>query len=156
MSRRFSLLEKLTGGGAYDDALDDMLDGTSEEETSEEKNPWETTAETEEGQLAIDVYQTPTEIVVKAMIPGVDAEDLEISITREMVSIRGMRREDREVSDDDFYHKELYWGTFSRAIILPEEVEPDETEAVERHGLLIIRLPKINKHKQKHLRFRSL
>ncbi|MBI1975870.1 MAG: Hsp20/alpha crystallin family protein [Candidatus Vogelbacteria bacterium] len=153
MSSRFSLLDKLTGGIAYQDDLQSELDDS---ETMEELPQQSEAEDQEEGQLAIDLYQTPTEIVIKAMIAGVNADDLEISISREMATIRGTRREDREVAEDGYYQKELYWGTFSRTIVLPEEVEPDEAEAVERHGMLIIRLPKINKHKQKQLRYRSM
>ena len=102
----------------------------------------------EEGQLTVDVYQTSHMIVIKAMIPGVRPEDIDINITRDLVTIKGKREDEKEIHHDDYYHKELYWGSFSRAIVLPQEVEPDEAEAVVRHGLLIIKLPKIDKHRK--------
>lgn len=109
----------------------------------------------EEGQLTVDVYQTPTDIVIKTIVAGLKPEDLDISISRDIVTIRGKREEVREVSDDDYFHRELYWGSFSRTIVLPEEIDVEASEASERHGLLIIRLPKIDKRRQTKLRVKS-
>jgi HSP20 family protein len=111
--------------------------------------------EPEEGQLTVDVYQTPTDIVIKTMVAGVRPEDLDISITRDMVVIKGKRETERTVNDDDYFHQELYWGSFSRTIMLPAEVEVEESEAIEKHGLLIIRMPKIDKHKQTRLKVKG-
>ncbi|HEY4524369.1 MAG TPA: Hsp20/alpha crystallin family protein [Candidatus Paceibacterota bacterium] len=110
----------------------------------------------EEGELSVDVYQTPSEIVVKAMISGVKPEDLNISIAREMVTIRGKREETEVISDGDYFQRELYWGAFSKTILLPAEVEPEEAEAIERHGLLTVRLPKIDRQKIQKLKVKSM
>jgi HSP20 family protein len=112
--------------------------------------------ESVDGQLAVDVYQTPDEIIIKTMVAGVKPDDLDIQITRDMVVIRGERSELQEEQSADYFHKELYWGTFSRAVQLPEEVEVEEAEAVEKHGLLILRLPKIDKTKQNKVKVKSL
>ena len=109
----------------------------------------------EEGQLTIDVYQTPTEIVIKSMVSGVKPEDLDISITRDLVTIKGKRETERFVKDEDYFHQELYWGSFSRSIVLASEVDVEGAEAVEKHGLLIIRLPKIDKNRQTRLRVKG-
>ena len=111
--------------------------------------------EGEDGELTVDVYQTPTEIVIKTMVAGVKPEDLDISITRDMVTLKGKRESERFVKAEDYFHQELYWGSFSRTIMLPAEVEVDESEAIEKHGLLIIRLPKIDKNRQAKLRVRG-
>jgi HSP20 family protein len=108
-----------------------------------------------DGELSVDVYQTPTHIVVKAMIAGVKPEDLDVTITRDMVTIRGKREQHTESQSGEFFFQELYWGSFSRTIVLPQEVEVEEAEAVEKHGLLIIRLPKLDKGRQAKLRVRS-
>ncbi len=110
----------------------------------------------EEGQLTVDVYQTTTEIIIKTMVAGVRPEDLDINITRDMVTIKGKREAAKEVDDQDYFHRELYWGSFSRTVMLPEEIEVEEAEAVERHGLLVIKLPKIDKAKQNKLRVKSV
>jgi HSP20 family protein len=126
----------------------------SEEESLEEEN--EITLENEEeGQLAIDMYQTPDEIIIKTMIAGVKPEDLDISITRDMITIRGKRLESYEESNNDFFHRELYWGSFSRTIVLPAEIEIEEAEANEKHGLLTLLLPKIDKNRQSKLKVKT-
>ncbi len=109
----------------------------------------------EDGELAVDMYQTPAEIVIKTMVAGVKPEDLDISITRDMVTIRGKRMESYEENENDFFHKELYWGSFSRTIVLPAEVEIEEAEASEKHGLLTLILPKIDKNRQSKLKVRT-
>lgn len=104
-----------------------------------------------EGELSVDVYETPNEIVIQTMVGGVHPDDLDVSITREICTISGTREGPRDVARDDYFHQELYWGSFSRKVILPQEIEPEEAEAVEKHGLLIIKLPKIDKDKQTKL-----
>jgi HSP20 family protein len=107
------------------------------------------------GELAVDVYQTPDAIVVKALVAGVQPSSIDISLTREMLTLSGQRQDEKEVEDDQYFQKELYWGSFSRTILLPEEVDVDLAEASEKHGVLMIRLPKINKKRQTKLKVRS-
>lgn len=109
----------------------------------------------QEGELTVDVYQNAETVVIKAMIAGVRPEDLDISITRDLVTIRGKREEERTVAEEDFIMKELYWGSFSRAIALPVEIDVDEAEAIEKHGLLILKLPKLDKKKKSKLKVRT-
>ena len=145
-----SFFEKLTGGMRMDD------DSDREEVSVKTGNDMESLLDgEEEGELTIDVYQTPTEIIIKSMVAGVKPEDLDISIMRDMVTLKGKRETERFVKDEDYYHRELYWGSFSRTIMLPAEVEVDEAEAVEKHGLLIIRLPKLDKNRQTRLRVKG-
>lgn len=127
----------------------DLMKGNNEEKMGLIEN------EPTDAELTIDMFETPTEIVIRTMVAGVRPEDLDISITRDMVTIRGERESERTVSDEDYFHRELYWGSFSRAIVLPKEVEVEEAEASEKHGLLTIRLPKIDKNKQAKLKVRG-
>ncbi|OGI91529.1 hypothetical protein A2933_01385 [Candidatus Nomurabacteria bacterium RIFCSPLOWO2_01_FULL_46_18] len=112
--------------------------------------------EKEEMELAVDVYQTPTDIIVQTMVAGVRPEDLEVSIARDMITIRGKREESRTIDEENYFSKELYWGNFSRTILLPQEVEPEEAEAMEKHGLLTIRLTKLDKGKKANLKVKSI
>lgn len=112
--------------------------------------------ENEEAELAVDVYQTPTDIVVQTMVAGVKPEDLEISIARDMITIVGVREESRTIDEENYFSKELYWGKFSRTISLPQEVEPEEVEATERHGLLTIKIKKVDKEKKNSVKVRSI
>jgi HSP20 family protein len=152
-----SFFEKLTGSVRMDEPLEEEADIKLPSKTkiaSVAGEPWAEETE-EEGELTVDVYQTPSEIVIKSMVAGVKPEDLDISITRDMVTIKGKRETERFVKDEDYYHQELYWGSFSRTIMLPAEVEVEEADAVEKHGLLIIRLPKIDKNKQTRLKVKG-
>jgi HSP20 family protein len=113
-------------------------------------------AKEQEAELAVDVSQTPTEIVIKTMVAGVNPDELDVSISQEMVILKGSRRESYHLDENDYFHKELYWGSFSRTILLPSEVKAEEAIAELRHGLLTIRLPKIDKQKQTKLRIKTI
>ncbi|MFH1207710.1 MAG: Hsp20/alpha crystallin family protein [Patescibacteria group bacterium] len=97
------------------------------------------------GQLAVDVYQTNEDIVIKSTIAGVRPEDIDIGINNDMVTIRGKRDKDHEVTDENYYYRECYWGGFSRSIILPCEVKVDRIKAAMKNGVLTIILPKATK-----------
>jgi HSP20 family molecular chaperone IbpA len=159
-----SFFERITGSVAYEEPTDSgrpssnsrlTINERGKSSVSEEKAGW-LEDESEEGELTVDVYQTPSEVVIQAMVAGVKPEDLNISITREMVTMKGSRERPSEVRAEDYLHQELYWGAFSRTIVLPAEVETEEAEAIERHGLLTIRLPKINKEKIQKIRVKSI
>lgn len=105
-----------------------------------------------EGQLTIDVYQTSEEIVVESTIAGVDPENLDVHITSDSVTIRGKREKERKIADEDYFYQECYWGKFSRSVILPQEVNSEESTAVLKNGVLTIRMPKINRQKSKKLK----
>ena len=150
MKNKRSFFEKLTGAV--------RLEESEEAEASSDKNEIGKPSifdEPEEAQLTVDVYNTPTEIVVKTMVAGVKPEDLDVSITRDSITVRGERGEERTVSDQDYLHRELYWGAFSRTITLPEEINVDEAEASEKYGMLILRLPKLDKNRQAKLKVRG-
>jgi HSP20 family protein len=161
-----SFIERLTGSVPakdYDRILDDEHnfgdEENDEEEVAEEENDWDRNDDEEstpqEGELPVDMYQTNDAIIIKALVAGVSPTDLDIAITRDMVTIRGIREEYQETNDDNYFHRELFWGSFTRTIVLPEEVVIDEAEAQEKHGLLEIRLPKLDKHRSTQLRVKS-
>ncbi len=96
----------------------------------------------EEGELTVDIYDKDDAIVIQSTVAGVKPEDLDVSITNDSVTIRGRRERHEEVREDHYYYKELFWGVFSRSVILPEEIDEDAAEASLKHGLLTLRLPK--------------
>jgi HSP20 family protein len=102
-----------------------------------------------EGQLAVDVYETDDSVVLKAPIAGVRPDDLEISITDEAVSIKGHRKEEHEITRDNYLAQECYWGTFSRTYSLPIAVDSEKSKASLKHGILTIKIPKLEKSKRK-------
>jgi len=100
-----------------------------------------------EGQLSIDVFQTKDNIVIKSTIAGVKPEDIDVSIDNDMVTIRGSRRLEEDVAEDDYFYQECYWGEFSRSVILPVEVKAEDAEASLKNGVLTLILPKAQKNK---------
>jgi len=104
----------------------------------------------EEGELAIDLYETSDSLVLQAIIGAVKAKDLDISITNDMITIKGERNRDNK-DIIKFYYNECFWGKFSRSLVLPFEINADKAEAVLKNGLLTITLPKIEKTKKKTL-----
>lgn len=108
--------------------------------------------QTGEGHLTIDVFQTEDEVVIQSTIAGVDTNDLDISVTNDMVTIKGRRMPEQKIKSSDYYWQELYWGSFSRSIILPVDVDSDAAKASMKNGLLTIRLPKMDRIKTKKIK----
>ncbi len=100
--------------------------------------------EEQEGQLTVDVFQDDESIIIQSTVAGVSPDDLDVSITNDMVAIRGERRPQYNVDQEDYFYQECYWGTFSRSIILPVEIDADRAEAKIKNGILTIRIPKAN------------
>jgi len=165
-----TFLERLTGNNQSNQDYDRILDedhefGEEDELDNEESHKEGESEEWEEeetdysnqqdGELPVDMFQTEDAIVIRALVAGVSPAELDVSITRDMVTLRGVREEIQEVHDDGYYHRELFWGSFSRTLVLPEEVAIDEAEAQEKHGMLEIRLPKLDKHRSTQLKVRT-
>lgn len=108
-----------------------------------------------EGQLTVDVYQDGDTIVVQSTVAGVKSEDVEVSITSESVAIRGKRERAREVEEKDYFYQECFWGSFSRSIILPYEVDPDKSTATIKDGVLTVKMPKLNRQKAKKVKVKG-
>ncbi len=145
-----SFLERLTGSITIPDEME--MEQSVPTNIHMQNDDW---MAPEEGELSVDVYQNQNEIVIKTMVSGVKPEDLDVSISRDMVTIKGKRENERTISDEDYFHRELYWGTFSRTIVLPQEIDVDASEAIEKHGLLIIKLPKLDKNRSTRLKVRG-
>ncbi len=151
--KKGSFFERLTGSQYYDEDAEDhkianqSLKAVVAHSSSEEVEG--------DGQLTVDVYQTDNDIIIEVMIPAVKPDDLDISINRETVTLRGKRERYRLVEDDQFFFRELFWGSFSRTILLPQEIEPEQADAREKNGLLTITLPKSDKAKLHKIKVKS-
>ncbi|MFH1175471.1 MAG: Hsp20/alpha crystallin family protein [bacterium] len=161
VKQKKSFLDKITGSSAgpseeiNEESLEErQLEITNENDGEIEEKPTSPVWQDEsEGQLTIDVYQTSSEIVIKSTIAGVDASDLDVNITNDMVTIKGKREDCEEKEEKDYYYQECYWGAFSRSIILPVDVEAENAQAsLNKQGILTIRLPKAEKVKTKKIR----
>lgn len=91
---------------------------------------------------AVDVSESDKEFTVTAELPGLDEKALDISVTRDALTIRGEKKEEHEDKDNGRYHRELHYGSFSRSIPLHAEVNPDAVKAVYKNGVLKVTLPK--------------
>jgi HSP20 family protein len=96
----------------------------------------------EEGQLVIDIYQTPEKFVIEAPIAGVKPEDIDVDVKRDSISIKGTRIHEQSIKEEDYIYQECYWGNFSRSIILPQEIDPEKAKVEFKNGILIVNLPK--------------
>lgn len=159
-----SFLERLTGSKSIEE--DEMQSATifsDDEETEMEMNTDASPASTSEntfpsdaeGQLTIDVYQTDNDVVIKSTIAGVKPEDLDVAINNDMITIRGERKNEEIVQNENYYYQECYWGSFSRSVVLPVDVITDKIEASLKNGILTIRLPKADTTKTKRIQVRG-
>lgn len=103
--------------------------------------------EEEEGELLVDVYQEGNNVVIRSTVAGVRPEDIDIDINNDMITIRGKRKESSVIEEGDYFYKECYWGSFSRSIILPCEVQASKVKAALKDGVLTVVLPKSLKEK---------
>ena len=124
----------------------------SKEKSQKDEEGW---FEEYEGQLAVDAYQTNDSVIIKAPIAGVKPGDLEISITDEVVSVKGHRQQEVDVSASDYFCQECYWGAFSRSYVLPVPVDADKAQASLKDGILTIIIPKQEKSKTRVLKINS-
>lgn len=113
-------------------------------------------AEEYEGQLAIDVYQTGNEVVIKAPIAGVSPDNIDIAINDDVVTIKGERKSEKEIKQEDYYCQECYWGAFSRSVILPVGVASEKAKASFKDGILTVSLPKASTARSKKIKVKSL
>ena len=155
-NKKRGFFERLTGSvRAEEDAEDVKKLTVNSKKNGKNVGNW-IEEEEQDAELTMDVYQTPTDIIVQTMVAGVKPEDLELIIGRDMITIKGKREESRTIDEDNYFTKELYWGTFSRTMLLPQEIDPEEAEATEKHGLLTVKLPKIDKEKKTSVKVKSI
>ena len=139
----------------------ERLTGSDQENTDYEKGDnydlssigsEEKTYDEEDGQLAVDVFQGKNEVIVQSIVAGVKPDDLDISIDKDSVTIRGKRESNRLIEKENTVCQELYWGGFSRTISLSDEVDSENSEASIKNGILTIRLPFLRKAPVKKIR----
>lgn len=94
------------------------------------------------GQLSVDIYHTDKEIVILAPIAGVTKDDIKLSVTDDVLVIRGKRPQREEIPEDNYYTKECFWGDFSRAIVLPKEADSKNIVASFDNNVLEVRIPR--------------
>ncbi|MFA5080576.1 MAG: Hsp20/alpha crystallin family protein [Candidatus Paceibacterota bacterium] len=114
-----------------------------------EENPkW---SNNEEGRLVVDVYETDHDLVIQAAIAGIKTEELDIALENDMMIIKGERIDPSALKDKKYFIKECYFGSFSREIILPREIDTSKIKAEIKEGILTIKMPKVERAKNKRI-----
>jgi len=106
-------------------------------------------------EFPIDVYQTKKDLVVKAALPGVKPEEVDITITDDAVTIKGEHAEEQETKEDDYLYRERYYGAFSRSVAIPVKVKGDKAEATFEEGVLTLTLPKAEEIKPRQIKIKA-
>lgn len=127
------LTEQITGGAVENNAAEDWVEDINELP----------------GQLAVDIYETDTKLIVKARIAGVSRQDLEVTISDQILTISGIFNSNEEVDVLKYHTQECYWGEFSRTITLPVQVQEGQVDAVLKDGVLTVAFEKIEQKKAK-------
>jgi HSP20 family protein len=98
---------------------------------------------------AVDVYEEKDDIVVKAELPGMEKDNIEVNLSGRRLTLKGEKRQEEEVKKEGYYRSERSYGSFVRTLELPREVQTDKVKADFKNGVLIIRLPKTEEAKKK-------
>lgn len=117
------------------------------EPKKEENKKWDSP----EGQLVVDVYETDKEIVIQSAIAGVKINQIDISLENDIIIIKGERENPCKDKNKNYFLKECYWGPFSKEIILPRDIDTSRIDAKIKDGILMIRMPKIERAKSKKI-----
>lgn len=99
----------------------------------------------------VDIYEKADEIVIKAGVPGVERGDIEITFLEDTLTIRGERKRDREVRDEDYYYMEQHYGSFSRSIALPPGLNAEDMKASYKNGILEIVIPRSKREERRKI-----
>ncbi len=108
-----------------------------------------------EGQLALDIYQTTRNIVIVAPIAGIKLDDITVTVTEDVLTIKGKRRLEFDIPEEDYFTQECFWGNFSRSIVLPAAVDSTKINASFKDCILKISIPKTETTKTKVVRIKS-
>jgi len=108
-----------------------------------------------DGQLAVDVFETGKEFVIVSAVAGINIENLDVFVEKDILIIKGNRSNPASSGEKNYFYQECYWGPFSRKIILPENVDSSRIDASMDKGILIIKIPKIQREEKKKIEIRE-
>jgi HSP20 family protein len=133
-------------------SLRDAMDRLLEESFVRPARFW---PELRTGTIPIDMYQTKDNVVVKATLPDVKPEEVDISITGDVLTIKGEHKEEQEVKEEDYLYRERRYGTFSRSVAIPVQVRSDKAEATFEDGVLTLTIAKAEEVKPKQIKVKA-
>ncbi len=115
------------------------------EAPQEPEQPTDETLFNQEGELVVDVFETDASFVVCAAVAGIAVKDLDISMEKDMMVIKGCRKDPHDNLTNKYFYRECYWGPFSRKVVLPDDVDVEKASAQMDKGLLTISIPKMER-----------
>lgn len=101
---------------------------------------------------ALDVFEDKDDVVIKAELPGIDKENIEVNLTDNMLTIKGEKKKEEEVKEENYYRCERSYGSFVRSVELPKAVHADKVKASFKNGILEVRVPKTEEAKAKEIK----
>jgi HSP20 family protein len=104
---------------------------------------------------SVDVSESEESFVVKAELPGLEAKDVDIDVSGDLLTIKGEKKTEQERKEENFHSRERYFGSFQRAIRLPAAVKTDEVDAVFKNGILTVTLPKAEESRRKKIEVKT-
>ncbi|MFQ6014070.1 MAG: Hsp20/alpha crystallin family protein [Anaerolineae bacterium] len=134
-------------------SLREAMDRLFEESFVRPRRAWLTPLR--EGELAIDMYETEDDVVVKTAVPGVSPDDIDISIVGDTLSIKGETKTEEEVKEGSYLRRERHYGAFSRTVSLPAGIKADKAEASYENGILTLTIPKAEEVKPKTIKVKT-
>jgi len=105
--------------------------------------------------FAVDIYETKDDVVVKASLPGVKPEDIEVSVVGDTLTIKGEVKEEKDIKEENYIRKERRYGSFCRSFTLPVSVDADKATAEFENGVLTLTLPKAEEVKPKTIAIKA-
>ena len=108
-----------------------------------------------QGNLLIDMYQTDDDVVVKTSLPGINPDEVDITVTGDTLTIKGEHKEEQETKEENYHYKERRFGSFSRTVDLPAVVKSDKADATFEDGVLTLTMPKSEETKPKQIKIKS-
>ncbi|MCS6826185.1 MAG: Hsp20/alpha crystallin family protein [Caldilinea sp.] len=135
-------------------AMRQLIDRFFEDDFTRFPSLWERRSETIP--LALDVAENEDAFIIKASLPGVPAENVEVTLTDNVLTIKGEMKEDKEIKEENYHLRERRFGTFMRSVTLPAPVDADKIEAVNENGVLTLTLPKAESVKPKRIEVKKV
>ena len=143
--------DELAAAFLNDDSMADDTVPAPQQDQPQDDNAWGDTEDDFPGQLAVDVYETEEQLIVKARTAGVNKEDLDVSISDGILTISGTLSSGDDTDATNWHIQECYWGEFSRTLALPVPVKEDEVAAVLKDGVLTISFGKVKQEQAKKI-----
>ena len=134
-------------------SLREAMDRLFEESFVRPRTGW--MAPVEGATLAVDMYETDDSIVVKSAVPGIEPDDLDISITGDTLTIKGETQSEQEIKEENYIRRECRYGSFYRTVNIPVPVVTDKAEAEFKNGILTLTLPKAEEVKPKAIKVKA-